>query len=394
MSPASLWRALRAVLSKELVDHARDSRSVGSALLFPLFGPAIFALMMTVMAGWADSGKAVRVTVVNAEQAPNLLAFFQRHGVELVETKGDHEDKVREGELDAAIVLGEDHAQRWTEGRPAEVVLMADQSRRSSGGKVRRARLLLESYGGMVGSQRLIARGVSPELARPLAVEEMDLATPEKLAAMLLNVIPLFLVMAAFVGGMNVAIDATAGERERGSLEPLLVNPVERGAVVGGKWLSTVVVACLVVALTLTGFIVAMGRVPLEVLGVKPTLGVPEALGIAAVVLPLTFFASAVQMLVATYARSFKEAQTYLSLLLFIPVIPGMISTFAPMEGQLWMSLVPVLGQHVLVDGVLAGEGLPAVAWILSLVGLAAPTALCLWACARLLRSERIIFGR
>ncbi len=390
----SLWRMTRAVFSKELLDHSRDSRSLGSALLFPLFGPVVFALMMTVMAGWADAGKPIRLTVVNAAQAPNLLAFFQRNGVEVVETKGDHEDKVREGELDAAILLSEDHAERWREGRPAEVVLMADQSRRSAGAKVRRARLLLEAYGGMVGSQRLIARGVSPELARPLAVEELDLATPEKLAAMLLNVIPLFLVMAAFVGGMNVAIDATAGERERGSLEPLLVNPVERGAVVGGKWLGTVAVAGLVVVLTLTGFMVAMGRVPLEVLGVKPTLGLPEALGIAGAVLPLTLFASAVQMLVATYARSFKEAQTYLSLLLFIPVIPGMVSTFVPMEDQPWMALVPVLGQHVLVDGVLAGEGLPVLGWVLSVVGLAAPTALCLWACARLLRSERIIFGR
>jgi sodium transport system permease protein len=387
-------RMVQAVLRKELLDHLRDGRSIGSAMLFPLFGPVVFALMMTVMASWADAGTPVKLAVVNAGQAPNLVAFLTMNGVELVETAGDHEAKIREGELDAAVVLADDHAERWRKGLPAEVLLLADQSRRASGAQVRRVNLLLETYSGRVGAQRLLARGVTPELARPLAVEQVDLATPERLAAMLLNVIPLFLVLAAFVGGMNVAIDATAGERERGSLEPLLVNPVARGAVVGGKWLGTVTVAAVAVVLTLAGFMLAMGRVPLEVLGVRPTLGVREAVMIAVAVLPLTLLASAVQMLVATYARSFKEAQTYLSLLLFVPVVPGMITTFVPLEGSALTSLVPVLGQHLLIDRVLAGEGLPVSGLGLSLVGLALPTALCLWACGRLLHSERIIFGR
>ena len=387
-------RILSAVFRKELVDHGRDSRSIGSALLFPIFGPVVFAAMMTVMAGWADAGKPVKVVVVNAEQAPNLVGFLTRHGVELSEDVSDHEKKVQDGDVDAALVLSDDYATRWQKGEPAEVVLLSDQSRRASGGQVRRLRLLLESWSGMVGSQRLLARGVAPELSRPVKVEEVDLATPEKLAAMLLNSIPLFLVLACFVGGMNVAIDATAGERERGSLEPLLVNPLQRGALVGGKWLGTVVVAALAVLLTLAGFMIAMGRVPLEVLGVKPQLGLREAVGIALAVLPLTLLASAVQMLVATYARSFKEAQTYLSLLLFLPVLPGLVTTFVPFEGTALTALVPVLGQHQLIDDVLSGEGLSWVQLLASLAGVALPTALCLWACARLLRSERIIFGR
>ncbi len=389
-----MTRIWAAVFRKELVDHGRDSRSIGSALLFPIFGPVVFASMMTVMAGWADAGKPVKVAVVNAEQAPNLVGFLTRHGVELAADAADHEKQVQDGEVDAALVLSDDYAERWQKGEPAELVLLSDQSRRASSGQVRRLGNLLDAWSGMVGSQRLLARGVAPEFARPLKVEEVDLATPEKLAAMLLNSIPLFLVLACFVGGMNVAIDATAGERERGSLEPLLVNPVERGALVGGKWLSTVVVASLAVLLTLAGFMIAMGRVPLEILGVKPKLGLTEAFGIAAAVLPLTLLASAVQMLVATYARSFKEAQTYLSLLLFLPVIPGLVTTFVPFEGSALTALVPVLGQHQLIDDVLSGEGLSPLALGASLVGIAVPSALCLWACARLLRSERIIFGR
>lgn len=387
-------RHLFAVFAKEGLDHLRDSRSLTSAMLFPIFGPVLFAVMMNVIASWADSGKPVMLAVEGVDRAPNLVAFVKRFGVEVTPAPADVEEKVRDGTFDAALILSEDYEERWRAGRPAELDLLTDSSRRAAASQVARAKQVLNAYSGMIASQRLLARGVSPELAQTLAVQEVDLATPEKLAAMLLNMIPIFLVLACFVGGMNVAIDATAGERERGSLEPLLVNPVSRGALVLGKWLTTVLVATFAVALTLAGFAIAMGRVPLEVLGVKASLGIAEFGALLLSVLPLTMFASAVQMLVATYARSFKEAQTYLSLLLFVPTIPGLLLTFTPLDPNLALSLVPVLGQHLLAESVLSGEGFDFARWVLSLVGIAPLAAVCLWACTRLLTNERIIFGR
>lgn len=387
-------RGLGAVFEKELSDHLRDHRSLASAFLFPVLGPVLFAVMMNVLAGWADSGTAPKLALRGVDRAPNLAKFLEAQGVEVSSAPEDYEKKVQDGAFDAALILEEDFAERWREARPAGAQLVFDQSRRAASAQVARIRNALEVYGGFVASQRLFARGVNPELARALAVDEVDLATPEKLAATLLNMIPLFLVLGAFVGGMNVAIDTTAGERERGSLEPLLVNPVSRGTLMGGKWLTTVLVACLAVALTAVGFALAMKRVPLEVLGVKARIGASEIAGMVASAVPLTAFASAVQMLVATYARSFKEAQTYLSLLLLIPMVPGLVLAFVPVERSLPLYALPLLGQHLLIEDILSGEGWSMLEWALSAAGVLALATACLALCTRLLSQERIIFGR
>lgn len=385
---------IRAVLAKELIDHLRDGRSVTSALLFPVFGPVLFAVMMSFMTSWADSSAPVKVAVVRGETAPGLLAFMKRHGLETQPAPDDYEVAVTTGELDAVLVVSTDYPKRYEEGLPARVDLLFDQSRRSTGSKVQRIRAVLESWSRWTGSERLLARGVHPEVAFPIEVRPIDLATPEKLAAMLLNMVPLFLVLAAFVGGMNVAIDTTAGERERGSLEPLLANPVSRFGLVTGKWLSTVVVASVVVLITLVGNVIALRVVPIEQLGIRAATGAREMALLALTVLPLVLFASALQMLVATYARSFKEAQTYLSLLLFLPTIPGLVLTFTPAEPALWWYAVPALGQHLLVQDIIGGGGVAFVSLLLSSAGLVLPALICLGACTRLLEDERIIFAR
>lgn len=387
-------RLVTAVVGKELLDHLRDHRSLVSAFLFPLLGPALFAVMMTVMASWADSSAPVKLSVVGGERAPNLIAFMERHGLKTSPAPSDYEARVVEGTIDAVLVLPAEYTDAYTSGLPARVELYFDQSRRSTGSKVQRVRSVLEAWSKHIGSQRLLARGVHPEVAYALDVRVVDLATPEKLAAMLLNMVPLFLVLAAFVGGMNVAIDTTAGERERGSLEPLLVNPASRAAIASGKWLATVAVAGAAVFVTLAGFVVALRHVPIERLGIRAAVGAGEVVLLVATLVPLTLFASALQMLVATYARSFKEAQTYLSLLLFLPMVPGMVLTFTPVDPSLWWYAVPTLGQHLLIQDLVGGAAISPWAWLLSFVGLAIPAAACLVACTRLLRDERIVFAR
>jgi len=214
------------------------------------------------------------------------------------------------------------------------------------------------------------------------------------MAANVLNIIPIFLVFAAFMGGMNVAIDAMAGERERGSLEPLLLNPVERGALVVGKWLTTVVLACIAIAVCLAAFLLAVHRVPLQDLGVKARFDLMAVLGMLATVVPLAFFASAGQMLVSTYARSFKEAQTYIQLLLLLPMLPGMLLAVSPIQSQLWMYVVPVFGQQLLIGEVMRGQPVGALPFLLGALGCAGAAAFCLSVTTRLLGEERIIFGR
>lgn len=383
-----------AILRKELKDHLRDRRSIISGLILPVLGPLILLLMFTLMASWVREDRPLVVPVAGGQNAPNLIAFLQRAGAIVETAPADYEARVRDGKLDLALSVPDDYGKEFEAGRSAPVQLVVDSSRNKSRPQVFRARRLLEIYLRRMSALRMIARGVSPTLVAPLDLVEVDLATPEKTAANVLSMIPLFLLMSVFVGGLHLAIDATAGERERGSLEALLVNPVSRGAVVLGKWLAVVAATMAAVLISLAGFELAIGRVPLQDLGVKFHLGLPEALGLLAACLPLCLFAAALQMTLALFARTFKEAQTYLSMLMMVPIVPATFLSLQPIKSTLWAMLVPVLGQTLLMSDVLRGERAPA-GWfaLAALSSGACAAALLAWA-ARLLRSEKIVFGR
>ncbi len=383
-----------AIMRKEMKDHLRDRRSIFSGLLMPVLGPLTFLLMFTLIASWVREDRPLEVPVAGAQNAPNLIAFLQRHGAIVEPAPADYEAQVRDGKLDLALSVPEDFGKEFEAGRSAPVQVIADSSRNKSRPQVIRARRLLELYVRQMGALRMIARGVSPTLIAPLELTDVDLATPEKTAANVLSMMPLFLLMAVFVGGLHLAIDATAGERERGSLEPLLVNPVGRGAVVAGKWLAIVAATVAAVLVALLGFKLAIARVPLQDLGVKFHLGMPEALGLLAACVPLCLFAAALQMTLAFFARTFKEAQTYLSMLMLVPMVPATFLSLQPIKSTLPAMLVPVFGQTLLMSDVLRGEPTP-VLWFAIAAGssLVCSAVLIAWA-ARLLRSEKIVFGR
>ena len=206
--------------------------------------------------------------------------------------------------------------------------------------------------------------------------------------------IPMLLILGAFIGGLNVAIDTTAGERERHSLEPLLVNPVSRTALTAGKWLTTCVFGLVASVLTLIAFLFMMRFVPLEQLEMQLNLGYPQLLLMVVAVAPVALLASGLQMFVATFSRSFKEAQTYVSVLIFLPMIPGMVTQIYPLQPAAWMMAVPALSQQLLLVDVMGGEAVSNP----SLVGSAAATTvlafLFLALTSRMLSQEKIIFGR
>jgi len=389
-----MMRQARIVLRKELTDYVRDRRSLSSALLMPVFGPALFAVMFSVIASWNREDAPLVVPVAGANNAPNLVAFLERHGSRVETAPADYEQKIRDGDLDLAISVPDDYGKDFVGGRPAALQLVIDGSRNKSRAPVRRVEQLLSQYSSQLGSLRLLARGVSPSLAAPLAVSEVDLATPEKTAAQLLNVVPIFLLLACFVGGMHLAIDCTAGERERGSLEPLLVNPVSRPAIVAGKWAATVLVAMLALLVTLVAFEVALARVPLQDLGVKVSLSARESARLFALAVPLAVCAAAFELSLALFARTFKEAQTYLSLLLVVPMLPATFLALSPLREGLALMCVPVLSQAMLFGDVLRGERVP-LAYIAASAAGTVLLGVGFFALAvRLLGNERIVFGR
>ena len=387
-------RPLPAVLRKELVDGIRDRRSVLATLLFPMTMPFLLPIIFHTMIERDREAQEIEIPVVGGERAPDLVDWFGRRGYAVVEGPADPQRAVREKDLDFVVVVPEGFAEDFARGRSAAVELVHDGSRKESAQAVGRVRGLVRSYSRTVGDLRLMARGVSPQLGKAVTIDEVDVASPRQRAASWLTFIPMLVILAAFMGGMNVAIDATAGERERQSLEPLLVSPAPRRSLVLGKWLAAAVFSGAGIGLTLASLLFALSRVPLEQFGIELRLGGREAAWLMAGTLPLALFATGLQMALSTFARSYKEAQTFMSLLMLLPIVPHFIASLWSLGDAWWMLAVPALGQYVLLTDVLGGEAVRAGACAAVVLSSALLGLVCVEVTARLFERERIIFGR
>ncbi|HEY6509121.1 MAG TPA: ABC transporter permease subunit, partial [Vicinamibacterales bacterium] len=248
MTTWTAWRQALVVLVKEFVDSCRDRRALVSVVLTVLIGPVITGFMMNRMADRQRAAEEVRIPVVGVQYAPALVEWLrQQSGVEIVGAPDNPEQAVRDQDEYVVAIIPKDFAERFRASKPATVKLVADSARADTYPQVNRVRRLFEQYGAQIGSLRLVGRGVSPAVATPLQVQEVEVSTTQQRAARLLAVIPLMILLSAFTGAMQIATDATAGERERGSLEALLVNPVPRSALAVGKCLAAAAAAMLAV---------------------------------------------------------------------------------------------------------------------------------------------------
>jgi sodium transport system permease protein len=344
------------VLTKELRDGLRDRRSLMSALLFPLFGPVLIAIMFTSIVEDQASERPLEVPIDGAEHAPGLVEYLQHRGVVVQDPPLDPQNAVIEGDVPMVLIIPADYEESFRSGRSVSLELVTDHSRRDAEPLVQRLRIELEGYSAKIGTLRLLARGVHPEVVRPLTIRDLDVSTPQRRAANLVNVVPMFAMLAAFIGGMFLATDGTAGERERKSFEPLLLNPVSRYSLAAGKWIATVCLSLVSATVTLVGSGIALAQVPLHKIGLSLQFGPADFVAMFAAVLPLCLFAAGVQLVVASFARSFREAQTYLSLLTLLPTLPGVLLLIKPLKTEVWMLVIPVLGQQTLFMDVLRGE--------------------------------------
>jgi sodium transport system permease protein len=389
-------RQAMAVFRKELKDSSRDRRALFAILFGVLVGPAVIAFMVDRIADRESSAEEVRIPVTGTQHAPALVAWLRSQaGVEVIPGPDDPEGAVRDGTADVVVVISKEFPERFRESRAAEVWMVADSSRDSARARVRRVGDLLQRYGAEIGALRLIARGVSPEAASTLRVRNVDVSTPQQRAAPILNFLALFMLLSALTGGMQVATDSTAGERERGSLEPLLVNPAPRWALVAGKWLAASAASFVAVLLTVGFSVLLLKQVLAPDVGVRVDLGTTQLMTILAASLSLAPLSAALQTTLGAYSRSFKEAQSYIGVLMTLPVTAiGIIGALYPITGDGWMYSVPLLSHYLLVTRVMGGH-VPEVMALVSTTAVSlALTAVLLAFTSRMFRSERIVFGR
>jgi sodium transport system permease protein len=360
-----MTRRLAVVFRKEILDNFRDRRSLTSAMLFgPLFGPVLFAVMISFALDRVVSSEdaLVRVAVIGAEHAPNLVEHLRRSNADIVPMDVDLEQArkmVAAGLEDVVLFIPVTFGEEFAAGRPAVLQLVSDSANSAAEEGVRRIRLMLGAYAGRIGSMRLQARGVSPAVTIPIAIDEVDVSTPAGRSVLLLGMMTYFIIFSMLMGGLYLAIDSTAGERERGSLEPLLTLPVSRAVLIVGKILATATYMITALALTLFVFAVVLTQVPLEDLGMTSNFGPGTALRIFILMLPFALLGAALMTCVASFTRSYKEAQTYLTVVLLVPTLPILFAALNTVRPSTALMLVPSLSQHLVITGLMKAETVP-----------------------------------
>ena len=350
-------RAAWVVFCKELVDALRDRRTLLVALLSSVAVGPLVLLLVSSLVGDLERQADLRVLrVLGAEHAPTLVNFVERQSFTVEAAPEDHEARLRGGKLaDAVVVVPADFEEKLARGEAPVIEVIGNQSQAPSATAARRAQALLQAFNQERMLQRQVSLGITA--ASPaVEVQERDLANRGARAAQLTAMVPFFVLMAVLYGSMAAALDTTAGERERGSLEPLLMNPPSRMSLVTGKWAAVAAVGMLIALLSCLSFLPAQGLMRSETLAALFQFGPWEALKFVAILLPFAAAVAAVMMAVAIRAKSVKEAQANNTGVVMVITLAPMVSLFSQDGEAAWHLWVPALGQVTLMNRVLKGE--------------------------------------
>lgn len=385
------------VFAKEFIENLRDRRTVLTALVMgPLLGPLLFSavLQFSLDRTRLDAEEDVEVHVINASAAPHLVTHLESSGILVRELDGG-EDEARAGiaarRAHVVLEIAEGFGERLQSGDPATLRLYADGSRSSDHRYVVRVRNAIGNWSQRLAAQRLLVRGVDPVLLAPVALQNVDVSTSASRSVLLIGTLGFFLILSLLTGGMYLAIDTTVGERERGTLEPLLATPVQREALLSGKLLATGSYMLLSMSLTTTALFVALGRVDMEQLDMRANLQPITALqiiGITATLIPLL---GGAMTLVAAFTRSAREAQAWLGVLQLLPTLPLLFASMLNLTPTLPLMAVPSLSQHLVITQLLRGETLDPVWLATSAVSSLLAGLVVIYFAARLYRRESLL---
>ena len=385
------------VFLKECRETLRDRRTLSSALLLgPLLGPVMFAVMVSVVLEKSldDIEQPLVVPVYGAEQAPELMAWLATRNIEARPEAGglpEARQQVLDGEEPVTLNIPESFAEALAAGRPAPVQLVTDGSERGDAPAIGRVRAALGAWASTLAGQRLQLRGIDPRVVSPLAMDDVDVSTATGRSLILLGIVTYFLLFSILTGGLYLAIDATAGERERKSLEPLFTLPVSRESILFGKLAATFAFMSLSLVITLVAFSLSLRFIDLERLGMLANFGPAVAAKTFLLLLPFAAFGAALLTLVASFTRSYREAQAWLSAVLIVPTVPIIFAGIYGLSASLPAMLVPSLSQHLLVTELMRGEALVPLHVTVSAAATLAVAALLTAGILRFYRRETIL---
>lgn len=382
--------AVITVMRKELLDLFRDRKTIAISLAFTLLAPLLILGMAKLASNRMSTqlDKPLELPVIGAERAPNLVNWLSGRNVVIKPAPANPEGEIAAQNVEVILSIPADYAEKWRAGEPAPVEVISDSSRDDARIPSERLNALLDGYSRSAGALRLLARGVNPAAGQAVLVERKDLATPESRIGQALAFLPYLLILSGFLGGAYLVIDATAGERERQSLEPLLATPAARGAIMSGKIAAACVFGMFSLVLTLLAF--KGSFVVAAAMGLKLSMGWAAVGQILVVLLPIVLIGTCLLTLIAAGAKSVKEAQSYMSALMMLPIIPTVVLMVNPIKNQLWQFAVPFLSQNQLILKIVRSESVSGSEWAVYLAAGFGLGALLWWLAARRYHDEKL----
>ena len=388
----NMFRTVFTVMRKELRDLSRDRRTLALALFL---GPLLYPALMLGMGYLTENrirtqvDKTLEIPMVGAEHAPNLVKFLATYGITAAPAPANLDTAIRSQEIDAALRISPDYAEDWRNGRPALVEIIRDSTRRDADIPTQRLQAALNAYSQQVGALRLLARGIDATVARPVNIGLQDMATPEAKQGMLLSVLlPYLLILTSFIGGAYLILDATAGERERQSLEPLLATPAPRSAVVSGKIAAACMIGLATLLLTLLAF--KFSAQFAGTLGRQLNVSFLAIGKMLLILVPMLFIGTSLLTYLAASAKSMKEAQSHMTWLMLLPMIQTFALMANPLKSQPWQFAVPFLAQNQLLLKVIRNEYISAQTWGIYVAAAFGVAALLWYAAVRRYHQEKL----
>ena len=342
-----------ALVKKEFREAIRDHRALMMAMMMAALAPVMLFGLSKMVIKEMSSKPPVYVQVIGAEFAPKLIEQLATDNIFPMSDVPEDEANLWQTR-NLQLTIPESFASDMQQGIAIDLIIRADYSEKSHKSLLRRIKESIQRYGQVIGYQRLLMRGIDLQILSPVKVIEQDTALPSSNFAFVTAVLGLYLLMAAFMSGLSVAIDSSAGERERNVLEILLCQPISTMKIVLAKLSAASAVAVLGVVLTLVLTSVSMGFVDLSQIGATFELSASTVIALLAMLLPICLFASALQLFVSFRAKSFKEAQSTVSMIIMVPAMLPFALMFIDDKPK-WLEWMPVSGQTLLMEDLFKG---------------------------------------
>jgi len=386
------------VMIKELKEALRDKRTLNIMLMMVFMYPGLVGFMLhnQIQKATKTERTGIDIVMIGAAQAPNLANYLRQKSVNITEkdamSEADIGKLLGEKKMAAVLKLGDKFGEYYGELRPAPMELWFDSAVEKQAQR-RELETMLRDYGNGIASARMLAHGVSPATLSPFALQRFDTADSLTRSNTRIGFFLGMFFVPVCIFGLAAAIDSTAGERERRSLEVLISQPMRAIDLVAGKWLAASALAAIGLICELSVAHAVLKYLPLEEIGISWRVDLPTLALVIAAAMPLCLMVGALQVAMAMNSRTFKEAQATAGIVTFIPILPVMIVPALELNTQNWMYAVPLLSNQTMFQALATGQTLGALPYVLACALPLLLTAAAVGFAAHRMGSEKYVLG-